>query len=61
MLFLENLDEIVAVGLACIEEIAYHQGFIDDAGMQAHIDALKPGVTYRDYLIKVFEEQHALY
>jgi len=59
--FVQMIEKRQGLKLACIEEIAYHQGFIDDAGMQAHIDALKPGVTYRDYLMKVFEERHALY
>ena len=59
--FMQIIEKRQGLKLACIEEIAYHQGFIDDAGMQAHIDALKPGVTYRDYLMKVFEEQHALH
>ena len=59
--FVQMIEKRQGLKLACIEEIAYHQGFIDDDVMQAHIDALKPGVAYRDYLIKVFEEQHALY
>ena len=59
--FVQMIEKRQGLKLACIEEIAYHQGFIDDAAMQAHIDALKPGVTYRDYLVKVFEERHALY
>ena len=59
--FVQMIEKRQGLKLACIEEIAYHQGFIDDVGMLAHIDAIKPGVTYRDYLMKVFEERHALY
>ena len=46
--------------IACIEEIAYKQGFINDAQMQSLIDELKKG-NYRDYLVKVLEEKHELY
>ena len=46
--------------IACIEEIAYRRGFINDAGMQALIDELKEG-SYKKYLIKVYEEYHEVY
>ena len=57
----QMIEKRQGLKLACIEEIAYHKGFIDDEGMMTLIDALKPGVAYREYLIKVFEEHHALY
>ena len=41
--------------IANIEEIAYNQGFIDRAGLQAAIAAL-PKNEYREYLQAVCEE-----
>ena len=54
-------DEARAEYLAYREEIAYRKGFIGDAEMEGHINNLKAGTGYRDYLMKVFEEAHALH
>ncbi len=59
--FMQIIEKRQGLKIACLEEIAYHKGFIDDKQMQAHINALKSGVSYRDYLIKVFEEHHELH
>ena len=59
--FMQIIEKRQGLKIACVEEIAYRKGFIDDAQMQAHINALKKGVSYRDYLIKVYEERHELH
>ena len=46
--------------IACIEEIAYRNGFIDDVQMRELINELKSG-TYKDYLEKIYREKHELY
>lgn len=46
--------------LACIEEIAYRNGFIDDEQMQKCIDSFKDGTPYKNYLINVFREEQQL-
>ena len=58
--FMQVIEKRQGLKLACVEEIAYHKGFIDDAGMQALIDGMKKG-AYREYCLKVFEERHELY
>ncbi len=58
--FVQIIEKRQGLKLACLEEIAYRQGFIDDAQMQALIDELKTG-NYKNYLIKVYEENHELY
>ena len=58
--FVQIVEKRQGLKIACIEEIAYKQGFINDAQMQALIDELKKG-NYRDYLVKVLEEKHELY
>lgn len=42
--------------IACIEEIAYRRGFINDAQFKEIIDSLKDGVDYKRYLKRVYEE-----
>ena len=42
--------------IACLEEIAFHQGFIDGAGMERCI-ANSPGSPYREYLEMVLAEK----
>ena len=42
--------------VACIEEIAYDQGFINKSGFNRIIDEMHPG-AYRDYLINVGKQR----
>lgn len=58
--FVQIVEKRQGLKIACIEEIAYKQGFINDVQMQSLIDELKKG-NYRDYLVKVLEEKHELY
>lgn len=58
--FVQIIEKRQGLKIACIEEIAYRRGFIDDKGMQNLIDELKDG-NYKKYLIKVYEEHHELY
>ncbi|MGN0902233.1 MAG: glucose-1-phosphate thymidylyltransferase RfbA [Succinivibrio sp.] len=58
--FVQIIEKRQGLKIACIEEIAYKQGFIDDSKMRSLIDELKKG-NYKDYLIKVLEEKHELY
>lgn len=58
--FVQIIEARQGLKIACIEEIAFKQGFIDEAQMQTLIQELKPG-KYRDYLQKVYEEKHELY
>ena len=59
--FMQIIEKRQGLKIACVEEIAYRKGFIGDADMEAHINNLKAGTGYRDYLMKVFEEAHALH
>jgi glucose-1-phosphate thymidylyltransferase len=59
--FVQIIEQRQGLKLACIEEIAYKQNFIDDAQMQNLINALKDGTPYKKYLTKVYEEHHDLY
>ena len=58
--FVQIIEKRQALKIACIEEIAYRRGFIDDKQMLALIDELKSG-TYKYYLMKVYREKHELY
>lgn len=58
--FVQIIEKRQGLKLACIEEIAYKQGFIDDTKMKEIIDSLKKS-NYKDYLIKVLDEKHELY
>ncbi len=58
--FVQIIEARQGLKIACIEEIAYKQGFINDKQMRALIDELKSG-TYKDYLQKVYEEKNELY
>ena len=58
--FVQIIEKRQGLKIACIEEIAYRRGFIDDEQMIALIDELKDG-NYKTYLKKVYEERHELY
>ena len=58
--FVQIIEKRQGLKIACIEEIAYKLGYINDTQMKALIDELKAG-NYKDYLIKVLEEKHELY
>ena len=59
--FVQIIEARQGLKIACIEEIAYRRGFIDDTQMKALIDELKDGNMYKKYLQQVFEEYHELY
>ncbi len=58
--FVQIIEKRQGLKIACIEEIAYRRGFINDEQMMALINELKDG-NYKNYLKKVYEEYHELY
>lgn len=56
--FVQIIEKRQGLKIACIEEIAYRRGFINDQKMRLLIDELKDG-TYKTYLEKVYQEYHA--
>ena len=58
--FVQIIEKRQGLKIACIEEIAYRRGFINDDQMMALINELKDG-NYKTYLKKVYEEYHELY
>lgn len=58
--FVHIIEKRQGLKIACIEEIAYRRGFINDDQMLSLINELKDG-TYKSYLKKVYEEYHELY
>ena len=58
--FIQIIEKRQGLKIACIEEIAYKNKFINDEKMIEIINGLKKG-NYRDYLLKVYEENHELY
>lgn len=59
--FVQIVEKRQGLKIACIEEIAYRRGFIDDKQMLRLIDQLKDGNSYKQYLLKVYREYHELY
>ena len=53
--YIAAIENRQGLKVACLEEIAFHQGFIDRAGLQANIEAL-PKSDYRAYLELVARE-----
>jgi glucose-1-phosphate thymidylyltransferase len=58
--FVQIIEKRQGLKIACIEEIAYRNGFIGDEQMLELISELKSG-TYKDYLEKIYREKHELY
>ena len=58
--FVQIIEKRQGLKIACIEEIAYRRGFINDEQMLSLINELKDG-NYKAYLTKVYEEYHELY
>lgn len=58
--FVQIIEKRQGLKIACIEEIAYRRGFINDEQMMTLINELKDG-NYKTYLKKVYEEYHELY
>ncbi len=58
--FVQIIEQRQGLKIACIEEIAYKQGFINDEQMLSLINELKSG-DYKEYLEKVYREKHELY
>ena len=58
--FMQVIEKRQGLKIACVEEIAFSKGFIDEARMRSLIHDMKKG-AYHDYLVKVLEERHELY
>ncbi len=58
--YVQIIEKRQGLKIACIEEIAYANGFIDDVQMEKIISSLKDG-DYKNYLKKVFQSAHELY
>ena len=59
--FVQIIEHRQGLKIACIEEIAYRRGFINDEQMLKIINELKDGCTYKTYLQKVYDEYHEFY
>ena len=59
--FIGIIEKRQDLKIACIEEIAYRRGFIDDAQLLDIINHLKEGTDYKVYLTKVYEDCHEGY
>ena len=55
--FVQIIEKRQGLKIACIEEIAYRRGFMNDEQMLDYISSLKDG-DYKKYLQKVYEEKH---
>ena len=52
--FVQTIEERQGLKIACLEEISYHMGFIDKAGLEAAANKYKAG-DYREYLINLLD------
>lgn len=59
--FVQIIQQRQGLQIACIEEIAYRRGFIGNSEMLNLINSLKDGVSYKNYLKKVYEERNEIH
>lgn len=59
-IFVQIIEKRQGLKIACLEEIAYHQGFISKEQLQQLTQSLSSG-AYKDYLQKVLSDAHDLY
>jgi glucose-1-phosphate thymidylyltransferase len=53
--FIATIERRQGLKIACLEEVAYRKGLIDDAGLTAAIDAM-PRSPYRSYVERILTE-----
>jgi glucose-1-phosphate thymidylyltransferase len=58
--FIGTLEARQGLKIACLEEIAYRMGFVDERKMRQVIDDT-PKSSYRDYLERIFKEKSAFH
>ena len=56
--FIGIIEKRQDLKIACIEEIAYRRGFIDNEQLLKIINELKDGTDYKAYLKRVYEDYH---
>ncbi len=56
--FIATIERRQGTKVACLEEIAYHQGFVTVEHMHALVDGM-PNSTYRAYLEEILDEEAA--
>lgn len=59
--FIGIIEKRQDLKIACIEEIAFKRGFINDKQMNEIISSLKDGTDYKKYLQRVYEDSHENY
>ena len=53
--YIAAIENRTGLKVACLEEIAFHQGFLDAAALRCLVESL-PKTEYREYLVTVLEE-----
>lgn len=55
--FIATIEHRQGLNIACLEEVAYRLGYVDEAHMQDLIDGM-PESGYRDYLVRMMSDRH---
>ena len=59
-LYIQIIEKRQGLKIACLEEIAFANGFITDAQMKELIDELSD-CDYKKYLQKIYDQKNELY